>query len=66
MSATLTIAVKLEDEAGVKVTERVQVAPLDSLVPQLFFKAKAPGSAPVNVMPAIFKVAVPGFDKLTV
>lgn len=66
LSTTLTVAVKLAGEGGVKVTERVQLAPLDNFAPQVFFKPKTEGLAPVNVILEIFSVAVPEFDKVTV
>jgi hypothetical protein len=66
LSATLTDALKLAAEAGVKVTLIVQVALAASDVEQLEVSAKSDVFAPVTVTPDIDKVAVPGFDRVNV
>jgi len=60
LSATLSVAEKLVADAGVKVTEIVQVALAASVVLQVFDEiAKSDGFVPVMLMPLIFSVAVP-------
>jgi len=60
LSATLSVAEKLVVDAGVKVTEIVQVASAVSVEPQVFAEmAKSVGFVPVMVTPVIVSVAVP-------
>lgn len=61
LSATETVAVKLVAEAGVKVTEMVQLAPAASVSPQVLVSAKSLELVPAMEIPAIESVALPVF-----
>jgi hypothetical protein len=66
LSATLTEAVKLATDAGVKVTEMVQVAAAASVAPQVVVSAKSEGFAPVIDMPLMVSVPLPGLESVMV
>ena len=66
LSATLRVALKVVAEAGVNVTEIVQVEDAARDVPQVLVSAKSEGLAPVRVMLLIFSVALPVFDSVKV
>jgi len=66
LSATESVAVKLAADAGVKVTEIVQVEDIASEVPQLLLEiAKSPGLAPPIVTLLIVRGALPVFESVT-
>jgi hypothetical protein len=66
LSAIESVAAKLAAEAGVKVTEMVQVAPAANELPQVLVCAKSVGLAPVMVMPVIESAALPVFISVAV
>jgi len=66
LSATETDALKVVAEAGVKVTEMVQVAAAARVLPHVVVSAKSVGLAPVMVMPVMVRVALPGFERVIV
>jgi hypothetical protein len=59
-------AAKLAAETGLKLTAMVQVAPAASVAPQVVVSAKSAEPAPVTVMPEMLRVALPGFESVTV
>jgi len=65
LSATEMEAVKLAADAGVKVTEIVQLAAAASIAPQVVVSAKSAGFAPFRVMPVMVSAALPVFDSVT-
>jgi hypothetical protein len=65
LSATLRDALKLPVDAGVKLTEMLQLDPAASEVPQELVSAKSPGLAPVSVTLVMASAAVPGFESTT-
>jgi len=66
LSATDTVAAKLAADAGVNVTEIVQLAAAASVPPQVVVSAKSLGLAPAIAMPAIVSAALPGLDSVIV
>jgi len=66
VSATAMDAEKVVAEAGVNVTEMVQVAEAASVVPQLLVSAKSVGLLPVIDMPEMARLALPGFESVMV
>jgi hypothetical protein len=65
LSTTVTVAVKLAADAGVKVTEIVQFPAAASELPQVFAEiAKSLGFAPPRVTLAMFSVALPGLESV--
>jgi len=59
LSATESVALKLAADAGVKVTETVQLAPAASELPQVLVWAKSAAPAPVIAMLVIARAALP-------
>jgi hypothetical protein len=60
LSVTVSVALKLVAEAGVKVAEMVQLDPAARVAPQVVeLSAKAAGFVPVMEMPELLWVAVP-------
>jgi hypothetical protein len=66
LSVTAIAALNAAAELGVKVTERLQFAPAASVAPHPLVKEKTEGFAPLRTMPVMFRVAVPGFESLTI
>jgi ribose/xylose/arabinose/galactoside ABC-type transport system permease subunit len=66
LSATLSVAVKLEADAGVKVTLMEQLALAANDAPQLLVCAKFDGFAPVIEMLLMVSGAVPVFANIAV
>jgi len=66
LSAIESVAAKLAANAGVKVTETVQLAAAASELPQVVVSAKSVGLAPVMVMPVIESAALPVFISVAV
>jgi len=66
LSATESVAVKLAIDAGVKVTEMVQLAETAKVVPQVVVSAKSVGSAPAIEIAMPFREALPVFDNVIV
>ena len=65
LSATEMAAVNVAAEAGVKLTEMVQLAAAARVVPQvLAAMAKSAVLAPVRVMPVMLRAAVPGLESV--
>lgn len=65
LSATLSDALKLAADAGVKLTEILQLDPAASEEPQALVSAKLVGWAPVMLTPVMLRAAVPGFESTT-
>jgi hypothetical protein len=65
LSAMLRDALKLAAEAGVKLTEILQLDPAASEEPQALVSAKSLGLAPVMLTPVMLRAAVPGFESTT-
>jgi hypothetical protein len=65
LSLTLRTALKAAVDAGVKLTEMLQLDPAASEAPQELVSAKSPGSAPVRVTLAMTRAAVPEFESTT-
>ena len=65
LSATLRNALKVVADAGVKLTEILQLNPAASDEPQALVSAKSPGLAPVRLMPVMVREAVPGLESTT-
>jgi hypothetical protein len=60
LSVTVSVALKLAAEAGVKVTEMVQLDPAARVAPQVVeLSAKSAGFVPVMETPEMLSVAVP-------
>ena len=59
LSVTVSVALKLAAEAGVNVTEIVQLAPAASEAPQVLVWAKSATFVPETAMPVIAKAALP-------
>jgi hypothetical protein len=67
LSATASIAVKLAADAGVKVTEMVQVDDAASVVPQVLAEmAKSAGLVPVSATPEIVSDALPWLESVRI
>jgi hypothetical protein len=66
LSAMESDAAKLAAEAGVNVTETVQLAPAASELPHVLVSAKSVGFAPVMVMLVIVNAALPVFISVIV
>jgi hypothetical protein len=66
LSATLIVAVKLAAEAGVNVTEMVQLAPAASELPQVLVCAKLLGLVPATLMRVMVNGALPGLERVAV
>ena len=66
LSATKSIAVNVAAEAGVNVTEKVQLAEAARVTPHVVVSAKSAGLAPVMLMPLMLSVAFPVLDSVTV
>jgi len=66
LSATVSVAVRVFADAGVKVMERVQLEAAARVVPQLLVWAKSVGLEPSIVMPVMFSGALPEFDSVMV
>lgn len=66
LSVTESVALKLAADAGVKVTEMMQLAPAASELPQVLVWAKSAAFAPVIAMPVIASAALPELDSVAV
>ena len=66
LSATCRVAEKPAADAGVNVTEMVQLNPASSDSPQVLVSAKSDGLPPTMVMPLMFSVALPVFESVAV
>ncbi len=66
LSATLIVAAKFAAEAGVKVTERLQLAPAASVLEQPLVRVKSAAFAPPSVTALIVSGAVPGLERTVV
>jgi len=62
LSTTFTVALKLVADAGVNVTEILQVPPAASVAPHPFVSPKSAGFVPPSETLVMFNVAVPGFE----
>jgi hypothetical protein len=65
LSVIVTEAVRVPDAVGVNVTLTVQLAPADTLVPQLFVSEKSALSTPVIAIEATARAAPPLFVNIT-
>ena len=66
LSATLTEAERAPTNAGVKVTETLQLAPAATLLPHVFVWLKSDALLPVTPMPVMDSAALPVFDTVIV
>jgi len=66
LSVTVSEAARAAAAGGTKVTAMVQLAPALRLLPQVVVLPNAPGLAPVSAMLVMLRVALPGFDNVTV
>ena len=64
LSVTVSVAVKLAADAGVKVTAMVQEASIASELPQLLVWLKSAALVPVMAMLVMASAAVPTFSSL--
>jgi hypothetical protein len=64
LSATITVALKLAVDAGVKVTEMVHVALAASVAPHVVVSEKSLGFIPLIVMPEMFSVELLVFESV--
>jgi len=64
LSVTLRVAVKVVADAGLNVTEMLQVEEAASDVPQMLVWVKSAGLVPVIRMPVILSVALPAFERV--
>jgi hypothetical protein len=66
LSVTLSVVVRVPDAVGLNVTLMLQLAPSESMVPQVWVCAKSPAFFPPMLILVMFNVAVPLFFSVKV